>query len=110
MATAGIVAGGWRDKDVGGARDVRQTNEATVTYPTHGLCVHSAQCQYMLMHVRSPDCSPTQKKPQTTHFKSFNVSNWFTAAHLSPTNLVTHQKRSKINRKGSSPEKTLALQ
>lgn len=46
MATAGIVTGGWRDKDVGGARDVQQTNEAKVTYPTHGLCVQSAQCQY----------------------------------------------------------------
>lgn len=43
MATAGMVAGGWRDKDVGGARDVRKTNKAKVTYPTHGLCVHSAQ-------------------------------------------------------------------
>lgn len=47
---------------------------------------------------------------QATHLKSFNASTWFTAAHLSPTNLVTYQVVSKINRKGTSPEQTLAIQ
>lgn len=43
MATAVIVAGRWRDKDVGGAREARETKEAKVTYRTHGPRVPSSQ-------------------------------------------------------------------